>query len=151
FLPVALISVPVTFVGGWLVDRGIVVPVGAAMSIAQLAMYLAVPWVGGTVGAVTTVTAWGLAQGCYAPLTSAALAALFGRRHLGSIAGAQMSLMVLGSAIGPALFAVVEAATGSYRPAIWGSLVGPLVGALVAVGRRRPSAPDGRRIAAVLR
>lgn len=139
FLPVALVSVPVTFVGGWLVDRSAPVVVGVTMSVAQIAMYLAVPSLGDPAGVVVTVVAWGIAQGCYAPLTSAALAALFGRRHLGAIAGAQMSMMVIGSAVGPALFAIVEAATGSYRPAILGSLVVPVIGVLVAttvLGRR---------------
>ena len=151
FLPVAVISVPVTFIGGWLVDRSAVVAVGAVMSAAQVVMYLSVPWMGGSLGAIVTVVSWGIAQGCYAPLTSAALAALFGRRHLGSIAGVQMSMMVLGSAVGPALFAVVQASTGSYRAAIWGSIAVPLIGLVIAATGRRSPRTDELAVTAALR
>ncbi|MEZ5297318.1 MAG: hypothetical protein R2697_13860 [Ilumatobacteraceae bacterium] len=43
---------------------------------------------------------------------------LFGRRHLGAISGVQMSAMVIGSAIGPALFAAVKSIAGSYEAAL---------------------------------
>ena len=79
-----------------------------------------------------------MSQGCFAPLTSAALPRIFGRRHLGAIAGAQMSAMVIGSAVGPALFALVESTTGTYRAALWISALVPATGLVLAVrGLRR--------------
>jgi MFS transporter, OFA family, oxalate/formate antiporter len=132
FLPIAIVSVPVTLLGGWLVDRWSPLVIGVAMSIAQIVMYLAVPELDRTVGLVLAVVAWGFAQGCYAPLTSAAIPKLFGRRHLGAIAGVQMALMVVGSAVGPALFALVQSLSGSYRYALWGSASVPAVGVVVA-------------------
>lgn len=133
FLPIAFVSVPVTLLGGWLVDRIPSIVVAGAMSITQIIMYVAVSFLDQPVVAVIGVIAWGIAAGCYAPLTSAALPALFGRRNLGAIAGFQMSAMVIGSAIGPALFALIEAATGSYRPALWVSTVVPMIGVVAAV------------------
>lgn len=137
FLPIAVVSVPVTLLGGWLVDRISPVVIGAVMSLAQILMYLAVPELDHTIGAVVAIGAWGISQGCYAPLTSAAIPRLFGRRHLGEIAGVQMALMVIGSAIGPALFAFVKSISGSYQYALWGSIAIPATGVVVAALARR--------------
>jgi MFS family permease len=138
FLPIAVVSVPVTLLGGWLVDTVAPVAIAAVMSVAQVVMYIAVTVLDRPAGAVLAIATWGIAQGCYAPLTSAALPRLFGRRHLGAIAGLQMSAMVIGSAIGPALFALVESVGGSYRPALWISAALPAAGVVAAVtGRPR--------------
>ena len=143
FVPIAFVSVPITLLGGWLVDTVSPIRIAAFMSAAQIVMYLAVSMLDRPVAAVIAIGAWGASAGCYAPLTSAAIPRLFGRRHLGSIAGVQMSAMVVGSAIGPAFFALVEALTGSYRPALWLSIVIPAAGLAVALlaHRRTPAVP----------
>ncbi len=144
FVPIALVSVPVTIVGGWLVDTVPPIVVALVMSVAQIVMYLTVPALSDPVWAVVAIATWGIATGCYAPLTSAALPRYFGRRHLGAIAGVQMSAMVIGSAVGPALFALVETTLGTYREALWISLTLPVAGVAAAVAAaRRPSPIDG--------
>ena len=132
FVPIAFVSVPITLLGGWLVDTIPPIAVAAFMSLAQVIMYISVSMLDRPAAAVVAIAAWGAAAGCYAPLTSAAIPRLFGRRHLGSIAGLQMSAMVVGSAVGPALFASVESVTGSYRPALWLSTVIPAAGIATA-------------------
>ena len=138
FLPIAFVAVPVTMIGGWLIDTISPVLIAALMSAVQVVMYIAVTMLDRPVAAVVAIVAWGVAQGCYAPLTSAALPRLFGRRHLGSIAGLQMSAMVIGSAIGPALFALVDSIGGSYRPALWISAALPAGGVVAATIANRP-------------
>lgn len=139
FLPIAVVSVPVTLLGGWLVDRIPPVAIGAGMSVAQLVMYVTVPYIDQPVTAVVAIVTWGAAQGCYAPLTSAAIPRLFGRRNLGSIAGVQMSAMVIGSALGPALFALVKSTIGSYQAALTISTVLPATSLLLyLIAGRRP-------------
>ncbi len=145
FLPIAVVSVPVTLLGGWLVDRVSPLVVGAAMSVAQIAMYLTVPHLDRPVAAAVAVVTWGAAQGCYAPLTSAAIPGLFGRRHLGAIAGVQMSAMVIGSALGPALFALVKTTVGSYQAALTISTVLPTASLLLFLVTRW--GPGRRRVA----
>ena len=146
FLPIAIVSVPVTLMSGWLVD---VVPpllIAAVMCAAQIVMYLTIGHVDTPAFAVMAIAAWGIAQGGYAPLTSAALPRLFGRRYLGAISGTQMSAMVIGSAIGPAMFALVKATTGSYLPALWISAAVPAVGLVLASSQLRgawPGRPGG--------
>jgi OFA family oxalate/formate antiporter-like MFS transporter len=133
FVPIAIVSVPVTLVGGWLVDKASPLLIAAVMSVAQLVMYLTVSHIDVPVFAVAAVVGWGVSQGCFAPLTAAAMPRMFGRRHLGAIAGIQMSAMVIGSAIGPALFALVESAAGSYETALWISAVAPGMGLVLAL------------------
>jgi hypothetical protein len=147
FLPVAAISVPISLLGGWLVDTVPPAVVAAKMSLAQLVMFLALPYLDDPALAVLAIIGWGVAQGCFAPLTSAALPRLFGRRYLGAISGLQMSLMVVGSAIGPAMFALVKSGLGSYEAALWISAVMPVAGvvlsmvSLTAIGGASPALP----------
>jgi OFA family oxalate/formate antiporter-like MFS transporter len=144
FLPIALVSVPVTLLGGWLVDALSPLAVAIAMCVAQLVMYLSVGHIDTTVAAVLAIAGWGFAQGCFGPLTTAAIPRLFGRRHLGSISGIQMSAMVVGSAIGPALFALVKALAGDYQTALWISAIVPALGLVLAVaGLSRGRAASG--------
>lgn len=139
FVPIALVSVPITLLGGWFVDRISPVAIAAAMCVAQLIMYLTVPHIDTTAALIVAVATWGAAQGCFGPMTTAAMPRLFGRRHLGAIAGVQMSMMVIGSAIGPALFALVKATAGSYQMALWLCAVVPAAGLVLAIaGLVRP-------------
>ncbi|MFK7916938.1 MAG: MFS transporter [Ilumatobacter sp.] len=138
FVPIAFVSVPVTLITGWLVDVTSPMFVAMAMGASQVVMYLAVGYLDVTFALVLAIITWGLSQGCFSALTSAALPRLFGRRHLGAIAGTQMSAMVIGSAIGPAFFALSRSLTDSYRPAMWISATIPAAAVVLAgVSRRR--------------
>jgi OFA family oxalate/formate antiporter-like MFS transporter len=44
---------------------------------------------------------------------------------------------VIGSAIGPAFFALVQSMTGGYRAALWLSMIFPAVGLLLAIAGLR--------------
>jgi OFA family oxalate/formate antiporter-like MFS transporter len=140
FVPIAFVSVPVTLFTGWLIDRTSPMVVAMAMGASQVLMYLAIGYLDVTVMAVLAIVGWGAAQGCFSSLTSAALPRLFGRRHLGEIAGMQMSAMVIGSAIGPAFFALSRSMTDSYRPALWISATVPAAAVLLAVAGKRADA-----------
>ena len=138
FVPIAFVSVPVTLFTGWLIDRTSPLVVAMAMGAAQVMMYLSFAHLNVTALLVLAIVGWGLAQGCFSSLTSAALPRIFGRRHLGEIAGMQMSAMVIGSAIGPAFFALSKSLSDSYRPALWVSTALPAAAVvLAAAGKRR--------------
>ncbi|MCB0990300.1 MAG: MFS transporter [Acidimicrobiales bacterium] len=142
FVPIALVSVPVSLLGGWLADTIRPVNIAIAACVAQLVMYLSVSHIDEPGPALVAVAGWGVAQGLFSPLTSAAVPRLFGRRHLGAISGLQMSAMVIGSAIGPALFALIESIAGSYQVALWVSCAAPGAGLLAAMADRRISRPS---------
>ena len=118
FLPIALISTPSTFAAGAALDRFPVRHVVVAMMVFEVLMYAgmafwAIPaarWIG--------IAGWALATACFSPLSVAAMPALFGRRHLGAIQGAQMTAIVLASALGPALLVLFRDMFGSYRPGL---------------------------------
>jgi MFS family permease len=134
FLPIAMVAVPLSLVAGWLVDVISPIFLAVAMSVAQIVMYLSVSHIDTTAGVVVATLGWGVSQGCFAPLTSAAIPRLFGRRHLGAISGVQMSTMVIGSAIGPALFAIIHSLSGSYETALWVCATMPVAALLLALG-----------------
>lgn len=144
FVPIAIISIPITLISGWLADTIPIVALAAAMAVFQIIMYLTIGELDQPVLRILAIVSWGSSSGLRAALMAAALPRFFGRTHLGSIAGTQMSTLVIGSAIGPFLFAWIEAAAGSYRTALWVSLVGPVASlALVAIhATARTDAPD---------
>lgn len=139
FVPIAFVSVPVSLITGWLIDVTSPMVVAMAMGAAQVMMYLAVGYLDVTPLLVMAIVGWGFAQGCFSSLTSAALPRIFGRRHLGEVAGMQMSMIVIGSAIGPAFFALSRSLTDSYRPALWASAVVPAAAVLLAATSKRRS------------
>ena len=89
----------------------------------------------------------GLAAGHVGILSSVGHPRFFGLRHLGSIAGASVSLVVVGSALGPSALALSRAALGSYQPALYGAAALPLLIALVALAplHRRDVPPNRSR------
>lgn len=137
FVPIALVSVPVTLVTGWLADRASVLRIAGGMAIAQIVMYVTVARLDLAWVRPLAILSWGASAGCFAALTAAALPRLFGRTHLGAIAGVQMSAMVIGSAVGPALFSVSRTVTGSYRAALLASLAAPVAALVLARGGTR--------------
>lgn len=132
FVPIAIISIPITLVSGWLADTVPVMLLAVAMGTLQIVMYLAVPELGDPVWRFLAIGSWGASSGIRAALMAAALPRLFGRVHLGAIAGAQMSALVIGSAVGPFFFAMVESLAGSYQRALLISIVGPILGLALA-------------------
>lgn len=140
FVPIAFVSVPITLITGWLIDVTSPMFVAMAMGISQIVMYISVGYLDVTPLLVLAIVGWGVSQGCFSALTSAALPRIFGRRHLGEIAGMQMSAMVIGSAIGPAFFALSRSLTESYRPAMWLSAIVPACAVLLAAAGRRSGA-----------
>ena len=137
FVPVAVLSIPVTLVGGWLADVVPVLGLAVAMAVLQIAMYLSVGELGDPVWQIVAIVSWGGSSGLQAVLMAAALPRLFGRTNLGAIAGAQMSTLVIGSALGPFFFAWVQSTAGTYQRALVLSLVGPVASLLLAASGGR--------------
>ncbi|MEL6813683.1 MAG: MFS transporter, partial [Cyanobacteria bacterium J06598_3] len=119
FVPNAVVSTAVGFTVGLLCDRirlqyiFMFMMAFQSMGIAAMAN-LNIP------GAFAlAVLGWGVSTGCFATLTTVTLPRFFGRAHLGAIAGVQMMIIVIGSAVGPSLLANVKAVTGSYNGGLY--------------------------------
>jgi len=118
FVPMAVVSAISEAIGGWLSDR---IEVRRLLQLFLAAMavgYLACAQLGTPVGYATAAGALGVAGGLFSVLTTIALPRFFGLRHLGTISGASMTGIVVGSALGPSLLAASRAFSGSYAAAL---------------------------------
>ena len=138
FLPVTLISVPTGIAIGIAVDRFPMRFLIMAMMVGQALMFGFAPHLGDPLLRAFCVAGWGFSAGFYGPLTVAALPNFFGRAHLGAIQGVMMSVIVIASALGPALLAAVNAAFGSYAPGLHALAFLPLGVFLIAPFTRDP-------------
>jgi len=114
FLPIAVVSTFARLVGGWASDHVSVRPLVLIQLVAQGVCFVACGDLTDPLHAAVAVGAWGITAGLYSTLLGVAMPNLFGRTHLGAIAGVQMSCMVAGSAAGPAALAMAKASLGSY-------------------------------------
>ncbi len=132
FIPISFVSVLLGFFVGYLVDRVPIVRLVQLMLIGEAVAFFAATNLQDPVWRWVMVAGWGIAGGCYGPLTVAALPRLFGRRYLGSISGMMTMFLVIASALGPAFFALSKDVTGAYSQALLLSSALPIVGLLVS-------------------
>ena len=85
----------------------------------------------------------GATMGIKGGVQGAVYAYYFGRTHLGAVKGTASTIGVAGTAVGPLLFALTEAASGSYVPVLLGSAVAAVLLALVSAVLT-PWRDDGR-------
>ena len=123
FFPAAMISVAVNVLGSWLADR---------VPLKWLLMFELVGFIAGTWGLLSLDQTWGywtfiagigIASGLWGVLSNLSFIRFFGRRYLGEISGLNMTLSVIGSAIGPALFSLGNDVFGSYHAGSWVTLL----------------------------
>ncbi len=127
FLPIAIVSTLVGFAVGYAVDRVHVRTLVMVMMLGEIGMFAGMASFDNTAIRVATVACWGLASGFYGPLTVASLPGFFGREHLGSIQGAHMMIIVIASALGPAILASLHELFGSYEVGFYVVAVMPLL------------------------
>ncbi len=145
FVPIAVISVSMGFLVGWWVDRQPILRLVRVMALFEAVMFATAGHLDHPVLRWVAIGAWGCVGGFYGPLTAAALPRLFGRLHLGAIAGTMTMVLVLASALGPAYLAWFHDTTGSYRAGLYTSVSIPvlLIAASFLVRRRgRPPTPS---------
>ncbi len=114
FMGMAVVSVFVNLLSGWLADRTrlkyILVACMAGQSLAMTGLLL-LPW---AVGIPVLIMGWGMAGGIFGMLSGVVWPRYFGRKHLGAVTGVHISSTVFGSAVGPVFFSLGQSLTGSY-------------------------------------
>jgi MFS family permease len=118
FIPIAVIGTGMGLMVGLAADRVALKWLVVGMGAFQIAGFVGMAQLGDPRFMILAIVGWGLSQGFFGPLTTVAVPKLFGRTHLGAIAGVQMSVLVLGSALGPALLAVSQTYLGGYAPGL---------------------------------
>lgn len=114
FLPLAVVSTIADLIGGYLSDRYPLKYILTVMQVGICTGLIGLQFFGNNTGYIVTVIGFGISNGLFSLLMSAAWPKLFGRKHLGAIAGVNMSWIVAGSAVGPYLFSLGESFTGNY-------------------------------------
>ncbi|MFK7896802.1 MAG: MFS transporter [Myxococcota bacterium] len=138
FLPVTMISMPTAIIMGLAVDRFPIRFLIMGMMLGQMLMFGLAPHMNDPLLYRICIAGWGLSAGFYGPLTVAALPNFFGRTHLGAISGVMMMVIVIASALGPALLAGFKAHFGSYAPGLHALAFLPLVVFIAAPFTRNP-------------
>jgi MFS family permease len=133
FFPAAIFSVSVNLLGSWLADywplkRFLLIMLSGFMLGAWGILHLQTEW-----GYWLLVCGFGTTSGMWGVLSNLAFIRFFGRRFLGEISGMNMTLTVIGSAIGPVMFSLGLDLFGSYHSAIWMNMVLILVLLIAAI------------------
>ena len=119
FFPLALVSVSVNLSSSWLSDRIRL----KNLLVVKLMAFILGAWgllhLHEQSGYWIMVAGFGTCGGIWGALSNLAYIRFFGRQHLGQISGLSMSLVVFGSAIGPALFSLGYDLFDTYHVAVW--------------------------------
>jgi MFS family permease len=133
FLPMAVVSTAAGALVGWLADRVQIRTLVLSLLGWEAVGFSASAHLGDPAGFWLAVFGLGVAGGHFGVLSAVGHPRFFGLRHLGAIAAASMSTVVVGSALGPSALALSRAALGSYQPALYAAALLPLGIALFAV------------------
>ncbi|MGD7654271.1 MAG: MFS transporter [Verrucomicrobiales bacterium] len=139
FVPAAPVVISVSLLSGWLVDRTRLKYFGTVMALGSGLMAFGLYRVPAAGGEWWVVAGMGLAGGCYGLMINNTNPRFFGRLHLGAINGLTSSVIVLSSALGPAVFSLIKVTTGGYRAAF---VVGVVVGVMLALAATRADNPQ---------
>ena len=129
----ALIGLPVTFITGILLEKVKVqymltlVFAGELVSLflLQKADFLATAMVFGLV--------WGVSMGIERIVMAVVWPNYFGRKHIGSISGISMAMVVTGSALGPLPLGIAFDLFGGYTEILWALMIFPIFGIVAAL------------------
>jgi MFS family permease len=142
FIPLGALSAGAILVTGVLMDR---IPPRFLLSLGLLFLAAAILLAGVVDSpglALLYGSLLGLANGIKGAVGGSVYAHYFGRRHLGAIKGAAITITVAGTAVGPLLYGLGYEVAGNYLPVLLASTVAPLAVALVAPFMR-PRRGDG--------
>ncbi len=131
-LPIPLFSISGSFFCGFLCDRvDLRWTLLLMMSTLTLGLTgllsLPVP-----IGKLGIIVGLGISSGCFGVLSTVAFPHYFGQKYLGAINGLSMFIVVFSSALGPKLFSIIQAYSGSFEAVVSYSRLMPI--AVIAVG-----------------
>lgn len=134
----ALIGLPVTFLAGRLLEHIKVQYLLAVVFFGEIAAVLLILQMDSLPAAVAFGLVWGTSMGIERIVMSVVWPNYFGRKHIGSISGISMAMIVTGSAIGPLPFGVAFDLFGGYTEILWTILLFPLFGMAAAMFANPP-------------
>jgi MFS family permease len=120
FIPVSLISVAISLIGGYFSDKMLLKYLLTIMLIGQVIALLSLAFLNDGVFYYGYILGNGIVSGLYNVLMAVTWPRFYGRQNLGSITGFVMAIIVFASALGPTLFSLSATKLGSYSVAIFG-------------------------------
>jgi OFA family oxalate/formate antiporter-like MFS transporter len=143
FPPMAIIGVVVGLLAGMASDRIGLRWLVFTMAVAESVGYLGATQLGEPLFFVAAVMGLGTSTGLMSTLQTVSMPKLYGRRHLGATSSAQMSVLVIASALGPVSLALAHSLTGSYTPALTVAAIAPVAAIVLATISRDPRPHEG--------
>lgn len=134
----ALIGLPVTFLAGRLLEHIKIQYMLAFVFFGEIVAVLLIHHMDSLPAAVAFGLVWGTSMGIERIVMSVVWPNYFGRKHIGSISGISMAMIVAGSAIGPLPFGVAFDLFGGYTEILWAILLFPLFGMVAAMFANPP-------------
>ncbi len=119
FIPVSIISVSVSLLGGWVSDRIKLKYLLYFMLFGEIVALVCLGNLNGGLFYWGYILGNGIVGGLFNVLMAVTWPRFYGRENLGRITGLVMSLIVFGSALGPVLLSLSLSVTGSYHPAFY--------------------------------
>jgi OFA family oxalate/formate antiporter-like MFS transporter len=120
FIPVAVASVSIALVGGWISDRIKLKYLLYLMLFGEFVALFSLGNMNDGLYYYGFIVGNGIVSGVFNVLMAVTWPRFYGRKNLGKITGFVMALIVFGSALGPFLFSVSFSKFGSYSFAVFG-------------------------------
>ena len=127
FLPMAAFSIVANFVSGWISDRIRVKWLLFTMMLAQVIGTTGLLIFGTSLGRFFFMIGFGVTGGLFGTLMNVVFPRFYGRKHLGAISGLNVSMIVLGSALGPVFLSLGRSLTERYFEFLLLSILMPVV------------------------
>lgn len=136
----SFLSIPTRFIVSYFVDntRMRLRWMLSLMAITMLIYTFSLTFLNTHLGWIITTAMFGITGGIWGVLCNVPMPRYFGRQHLGAISGLLMSIQVIASALGPAMFSYGKEYLGSYRNAAYVVLLLPAAVFVLAFFTRNP-------------
>ena len=139
----ALIGLPVTFLTGILLERIKVRYMLAVVFVGEIASLLLLQRAEGLAAAILFGIIWGTSMGIERIVMAVVWPNYFGRKHIGSISGISMAMIVTGSALGPLPFGIAFDYFSGYTEILWAVMIFPVLGMVAALLAESPAKSEG--------
>lgn len=135
----ALIGLPVTFLTGLLLDKVKVQYMLVLVFAGEIASLLLLQKADFLAAAIVFGLVWGVSMGMERIVMAVVWPNYFGRKHIGSISGISMAMIVTGSALGPLPLGIAFDLFGGYTEILWALMLFPVLGMAAALMAEPPA------------
>ncbi|WP_282154622.1 MFS transporter [Cytobacillus gottheilii] len=134
----AIIGFPITLAAGFVLDKVKVNYVLAGIFLGEIIFMLVLLFAKNVTVAIIFGVLWGISGGFERIALNYVWPSFFGRRYLGSINGTAMTVMVIGSALGPLPFGFAYDVFGGYSEILYLSMIFPAAAIICSLLAGKP-------------